>query len=556
MEKITNIVVIIGLLFLFSLALSDDSAFTNMSSTNKGYYLDISTQTALANSTNYSLLISHKLFSSQTGDNNYTLYLGIFFPHKLPPVVNINSSVSIGRVPLPVHFQAYAYDPDGGDIKSWNWTIYNSTNDLVYNTTDSEFNYTFTDVDVYSVYVTVWDDDGQSTTNSTAVGACANTNDESIEPDLVIPQSGLHMSQEPFFVEGERVNASAMIFNTGSAAEFNYSVDDTGKTLKSGTLSLEGCSDVDISTSWKVEYIGSIYHTLTAVADPSNAVGEENETNNLASLGFKVYPGGSCNISSDPIEIADKNCETKAADNSMFCPSGDASKCCGPTNATITGYGGNPKYLVTDCKVYGDKVYTCEVSGQSANFQTNFSSNNDGNQTFTMNITFGDGSKCEANTTVLVTETGMTLTAPDVAVDRIELIPEPKLNYNSKIYAYISNHGHDTANSILVNATLDGGEFGTKAISSLAPGDSTKVYLGEWTPHKPDDTGQHLIIVTAYHASLDSDWGNNQKTLSVSVGTQRKLGSLAEVPEYPGPVLVLVLGLLVMVELVRRRFTE
>ncbi|GEM_PF-5713947 len=531
----TSIAFTIAIVFL---SLAYAGSFTNL--TTADYTLDLSFYTGEVSQENYSGMIATNIISNYIANDNYSLYLGILLPTLLPPVVEINPNITFGNPPLAVHFSYSASDPDGGSIVSQEWRIENSSGYTIFNTTNKTFDYTFNERGLYDVYVTVRDDEGSSTTNSTVIRVCSGGT-----PDPAVSDADIIMPNEPFFVAGENIWTNVTMHNLGdNDATFEYRIDDTGKTIKYDNISIPGCSAASVNVSWNVEYIGYTDHSLGISLDPDNVVLETDEDNNNAYKTFKVYPGGNCIIDAEPTVIAYTGCIDEVASDPLLCPSGDPSICCGDTISNITASAGNPKFPITFCKIYGDKVYDCDISGLNANKVIQFSSNNVGVQNFTLYVVFSDETTCNATTSVEVTKTGLELSAPNVAVDRIELIPKPKLNYTSKIYAFISNNGPVKAENILINATIDGKDLSARTITELAGGGSEKVFLGEWTPK---DTDTHIISVVAMHPGLDSDWSDNEKQFSVSVGTVKEIGGIAAVPEYPRPVLLLLIGLLVVI---------
>ena len=95
--------------------------------------------------------------SGNTLNDFVTVYRGGSSPTKYPPVACGYPSTSGGPAPLGVWFYAFcSYDPDGGTITNAQWNVWAGT---VWGVSTY---YNFSHAGSYPVWLTVWDDEGQS----------------------------------------------------------------------------------------------------------------------------------------------------------------------------------------------------------------------------------------------------------------------------------------------------------------------------------------------------------------------------------------------------------
>jgi hypothetical protein len=96
--------------------------------------------------------------SGNTLSNFVTVYRDA--PGPQPPVACGSVSPFSGSAPLGVWFNAYcSYDPDGGYITSYQWDYWEGIS------WGSSAYYTYHHPGSYPVWLTVWDDEGQSSTS-------------------------------------------------------------------------------------------------------------------------------------------------------------------------------------------------------------------------------------------------------------------------------------------------------------------------------------------------------------------------------------------------------
>ncbi|HSS75248.1 MAG TPA: PKD domain-containing protein [Thermoanaerobaculia bacterium] len=97
--------------------------------------------------------------------NTLSDFVTVYRSASVPPVACGYPTTSSGTAPLGVWFYGNcSYDPDGGSITNYEWDLGDGTFDWGSNFTYHTYNYPGT----YSVWLTVWDDEGQI--SSTFIG--------------------------------------------------------------------------------------------------------------------------------------------------------------------------------------------------------------------------------------------------------------------------------------------------------------------------------------------------------------------------------------------------
>ncbi len=469
-----------------------------------------------------------------------------------------------------------SYDPDGGIITKYIWTYEYPGRSGKFNKTSSRrsFSDSFQPLPgLYSVWLTVYDDENQSATTYDTYTVCSDQS--CIDPAIV--STDILLEKDVLF-EGNNQTATITVHNLGSALTQPLKVEvyDSGKLINTTIINgLAACgdpgSDYTFTVTWAVDYIGEANHTLVVKLDPDNAINECNENNNQAETTFYVYRGSSCYIGSDKDEIAYTGCPDYWASvcdglnpqvRPSCCRDNSCAKLYCDMNAQISGYIANPDFPIVDGNVGWDLgTLLWEWTLQNDNnweMEGTFSSSETGVATLRIYGQTADGAYCSASTEVKVTKTGHEFDWPDVALENLEVVPKPLTNLPSEICVTVKNLGpKETGNFDIVwfpakkvdfqllrerlrtenLAVLESEGLISKTTVSLAPGEEKRICPWTWVPK---ETGVYTLYAGAQ--IVDSNMENNEITKQETVEVGREVAEIA-VPEYPGYLPIVAIAL-------------
>ncbi len=523
---------------------------------------------------NYSLLMGTP-FGGYASSANYELWIGPRYFWAFPPVAKITLIPSSGSPNLRVKFDASdSYDPDGGNLR-YNWTYEAPGRSGLVNltSTESSFSYVFSTPGLYSVWLTVIDDENDKGVTSSTVAVCSDQS--CMDPAIV--STDILLDKDVLF-EGNNQTATITVHNLGSALTQPLKVEvyDSGKLINTTMIhDLAACgdpgSDYTFTVTWTVDYIGEANHTLVVKLDPDNAVNECNEDNNQAEKTFYVYRGSSCYIASDKDEIAYTGCPEYWDDvcnklnpqvRPACCSDDSCSKLYCDMTAGISGYIANPDFPIVDGNVDWDLgTLLWEWTLQNENnweMEGTFNSSETGVATLRIYGQTADGAYCSASTEIKVTRTGHEFDWPDVALENLEIVPKPLTNLPSEVCVTVKNLGpKETGNFNIVwfaakerdfqmlkeklktesLAVLESKGVVESTTISLAPGEEKRICPWTWTPK---ETGVYTLYAGAQ--IVDSNMENNEITKQETVEVGREVAEIA-VPEYPGYLPVVAIAL-------------
>ncbi len=481
-----------------------------------------------------------------------------------------------------------SFDPDGGKLR-YIWTYQtgsgNATTGETYNDTIS---LTYNNPGLYSVWLTIIDDENMTGQNYTTIRVCTTQDC----PDPAVTGTDIYFDRpSKVYFDGEVIHIKVKVNNLGSdlPSDLLVIVKDLDANVekkfvvKSGDL--QACSPVNggeyyLTLNLTADYVGHSEHRLQVILDPNNAINECDESNNVANATFYVYPGSNCGIDVTKHEIcAYSECRVyyeKACSFSIrpSCCNEGVDACCASCNGTdVSGYIANPEFGVSGSlsSSGGNLEYSRSGDQHRIEFSGKFWTSKSGVYTLSVSGSGTDGSQCYAKTEVMATPSGHESDWPDIAVENIEIEPTPLTGLKSNVYAVIANKGKVPANVSLTYIipeetgqctpiTRESAQSGVRVytapqrnlqalIVKLAPGEEKKINLNSWTPR---EKGIYCIFVSAYPTNgKDYDYTNNQMQKNVQVGFGRKITKGHAIPEYPGITaalgILLALGLAYLV---------
>ena len=495
-------------------------------------------------------------------NNSSSIWISPYSFWTMPPVAKMKLDPIQGSPPLKVNFSALdSYDPDGGRLwYNWTYEIPNGAYGNAKNETsqDATFTEVYNTYGLYSVWLTVTDDEGKNDTTEGSIAVC-NGGDCT---DPAIASTNIHLKKSVLF-DGENQSAQITIDNLGDKNQKPVIIEvyDTGKLIKTETIppdDLTKCEKRGTYTfvvNWTVNYIGHPKHNITVMIDPHNSVPECDETNNQASKSFKVYYGPICSISTDRKEIAAKNCSTYwervCSQKGMkikphCCKNNQCSKSC-DTSTKV-----NAKVLDEDGNVLSGSTSTTlgtlSWSWNSTNKEEwdgsgDFSSNDAGIATLALSSLTEHGG-CYAHTKVKVTQTGHEYDWSDLEISNIEAIPTPIAGTPSNVYVTLKNNGVIGTGNITMKIIIMGDNDQLnkqiKMNTSIPPQGTKRILV--YKNWRVNNKGRYDVTAVAFPTTKeDYDVSNNIKRITFDVNRGIHVSGQTSVPEYPSVIFVLAI---------------
>ena len=192
-----------------------------------------------------------------------------------PPVAMMSADTLNGPTPLTVTFSALqSYDPDG-NITNYEWDFGDGST-----ATSITVNHTYTNAGIYTVTLTVTDNEGLTDYTEMEIVAWSP-----VENDVGVQITNYTERVNP----GDIVEVRYYIYNLGNDTTVNVSAYADGIEVYSEALTLTGGEQRYVEFNFSA--LASDF-TLSVVADPDNTLNESDESNNEDSVNVSVndYP--------------------------------------------------------------------------------------------------------------------------------------------------------------------------------------------------------------------------------------------------------------------------
>ena len=206
-------------------------------------------------------------------------FLVIEYPES-GPVAGFSVNVTSGTAPLAVQFT----DQSTGQVTSWAWDF---ENDGIIDSTEQNPTYTYTSQGTYTVNLTVTGPDGSDSEVKTGFITATGPS----HPDLVITQVTTN-ADELFAHESNTINATVSNDGTADAGVFTVRINASGAVYNVSIPGLDHGEQQQVQvTDTTLRTMGDSV-TITATADPGNAITESDETNNALTITKTVVNNG------------------------------------------------------------------------------------------------------------------------------------------------------------------------------------------------------------------------------------------------------------------------
>ncbi len=219
--------------------------------------------------------------SGSGGDNMYAMTTILVVEKAEPGVTaDFNATPRSGAVPLQVTFT----DESSGTITAYAWDF---QDDGVIDSTEKDPVYTYPSQGTFSVNLTVTGPAGSASEVKTGYISATGPS----HPDLVITQLSTN-GNELFAHEPNTINATVRNNGTASAGPFTVRIDASGAVYDIAVPGLDPGAQQEVQANDTTLRTMGDSVTITATADPDNAIAESDESNNVLSLTKTVVNNG------------------------------------------------------------------------------------------------------------------------------------------------------------------------------------------------------------------------------------------------------------------------